>query len=45
MFDFIESITDASGAYRYLDGTQIVSDAREILNKVKVIYELETRIR
>jgi hypothetical protein len=31
---FVESITDASGPYRYLDGTQIVIDARAVLARL-----------
>lgn len=31
---FIESLTDAEGSYPFLDGTQVVIDARSVLTKV-----------
>lgn len=35
MRNFIESLTDATGPYPFLDKTAVVSDARQILSRIK----------
>ncbi len=35
LLEFIESLIESSGPYPFLNGTNVVSDARAVINKAK----------